>query len=190
MRRLTEIVLSTQAYNLSSAGSEEGRAQQIATFARAPMRSLTAEQLLFSVLEATGVEDVESTDPRVQRRLARQRFQLLRKFIQTFGDDEGEEVVDEGTIPQALLMLNGPLSNDAVRARPNHPLYKRLFAMTDVDDRIDTIYLRTLSRLPSKQERQVVKTLFKQNTKAKQQAQVYADVIWSLLNSSEFAYTH
>lgn len=190
MRRLTEIVLSTQAYGLSSAGPEEARAQQIAAFARAPMRSLTAEQLLFSVLEATGVEDIESSDPRVQRRLARQRFQLLRQFIQTFGDDEGQEVVDQGTIPQALLMLNGPLSNDAVRARPNHPLYKRLFAMTDVDDRIDTIYLRTLSRLPSKKERKVVKTLFKENTKAKQQAQVYADVIWALLNSSEFAYTH
>ncbi|MCA8924289.1 MAG: DUF1553 domain-containing protein [Planctomycetes bacterium] len=190
MRRLTEIVLSTEAYNLSSAGPEEGRAQAVASFARAPLRGLSAEQLFFSVYEATGIEDIETTNVRKQRALMRQRFALLRKFIQTFGDDEAEEVVDTGTIPQALMMLNGPLSNDAVRARPDHPLYSRLFAMTDVDDRIDTIYLRVLSRFPSKHERKVVKQLLKQNKTAKDQAQIYADVIWTLLNSSEFAFAH
>ncbi|MEZ6184582.1 MAG: DUF1553 domain-containing protein [Planctomycetota bacterium] len=190
MKRLTEIVLSTEAYQLGSAGDEEGRAQAVAVFARAPLRGLSAEQLFFSVMEATGIEDIQTTDVRKQRNLTRQRFQLLRQFIQTFGDDEAEEVVDQGTIPQALMLLNGPLSNDAVRARPDHPLYSRLFAMTDVDERIDTIYLRVLSRLPSKHERKTVQQLLQDNKKARDQAQIYADVIWALLNSSEFAYTH
>lgn len=192
MRRLCELILSTRAYQLSSAGPEEGREPQLALFARAPLRSLSAEQLFASVLSATGAEDVKTRDPKARARLERFKFNILRKFIQTFGDDEAEEVVEEGTIPQALLLLNGQLTNDAIRPRPNHPVYERLFQMKSHDERIETIYLRVLGRQPEASERQALRDLLGSDDArtAAAQAQVYADIYWALLNSSEFVLNH
>jgi hypothetical protein len=156
------------------------------------MRTLSAEQLFYSVLGATGVEDVRSRDVRTRVRLERMKVALLRKFLQTFGDDEAQEVVDEGTIPQALLLLNGPLTNDAVRPRPDHPLYQRLFQMKSVDERIETIYLRVLGRMPTEEERAALRTDLSSGDArtAAGMAQAYADIFWALLNSSEFAFNH
>lgn len=192
MRRLCELILSTRAYQLTSAGPEEGREPQLALFARSALRSLSAEQLFSSVLSATGAEDVKTRDPRARARLERFKFNVLRKFIQTFGDDEAEEVVEEGTIPQALLLLNGPLTNDAIRPRPGHPVYERLFKMKSHDERIETIYLRVLGRQPEAAERQALRDVLggADARTAAAQAQVYADIYWALLNSSEFVLNH
>jgi hypothetical protein len=190
LRRLVEVIVASRAYGLASHGPEETREQELALFARAPMRGLSAEQIFYSVLSATGVEDVR--DDAQRARLERQKFQMLRKFLQTFGDDEGEEKVDEGTIPQALLLLNGPLSNDAVRPRVGHPLYDRLFKMKSHDERIDAVWLRTLSRYPSDDERKAMRDLLASDEAktAAGQAQVWGDTMWALLNSAEFAFVH
>lgn len=192
MRRLVEIIVNSRAYGLSSAGPEEGKEDELTLFARAPIRSLTAEQLFYSVLEATGMEDIRTGNRRQKRRLERMKFFLLRKFVRTFSEDESDEEVDEGTIPQALMRLNGPLTNDAVRARPGHPVYDRLFRMRKLDSRINAIYLRVLSRFPTKAERKTLKKYLKTKRAryAAGQAQAYADVFWALLNSSEFNLNH
>lgn len=197
MRRLCEVILSTRAYQLSSSGpssasDDDLREAQLSLFARAPLRSLSAEQLFYSVLSATGAEDVRTNDRRARARLERLKLGLLRKFIQTFGDDEGEEVVEEGTIPQALLLLNGPLTNDAIRPRANHPVYERLFRMKSHDERIETIYLRVLGRMPTADERGALRDLLSSDDAraAAGQAQAYADIYWALLNSSEFTFNH
>lgn len=197
MRRLCEVILSTRAYQLSSGGpssssDDDLREAQLRLFARAPLRSLSAEQLFYSVLSATGAEDVRTSDRRARARLERLKLTMLRKFIQTFGDDEGEEVVEEGTIPQALLLLNGPLTNDAIRPRADHPVYGRLFRMKSHDERIETIYLRVLGRMPTAEERGNLRALLSSDDAraAAGQAQVYADIYWALLNSSEFSFNH
>lgn len=197
MRRLCEVILSTQAYQLSSGGpasasDQDLREAQLAVFARAPLRSLSAEQLFYSVLSATGAEDVRTGDRRQRIRLERLKLTMLRKFIQTFGDDEAQEVVDEGTIPQALLLLNGPLTNDAIRPRAGHPVYERLFRMKSHDERIETIYLRVLGRMPAPDERATLRELLSspEARPAGAQAQAYADIYWALLNSSEFSFNH
>jgi len=192
LRRLAEVIVSTRAYQLSSAGPAEGRGEELWLFARAPLRSLSAEQLFFSVLQATGTEEIRPTGLRQRRRLERMKFGLLRQFLQTFGDDEAAEVVDEGTIPQALMLLNGPLTNDAVRPRPGHPLYDRLFALRDTDARTELVYLRVLGREPSRRERRVVEKLVSSRVarSARGKARAWADVVWALLNSAEFSLNH
>lgn len=192
LRRLSEVILLTRAYQATSVGPEEGRDAELAQFARAPLRSLSAEQIFYSVLSATGVEDVRTSDRRARQRIERIKVQVLRKFLQTFGDDEAQEVVDEGTIPQALLLLNGPLSNDAVRPRPDHPVYERLFRMKSHDERIETVYLRVLGRQPEPAERQALRDALStpEGKTAAGQAQLFADIYWALLNSPEFVLNH
>jgi len=193
LQRLVSILIRTKAYHLSSRGEAEGRADSEELFARMPLRQLSAEQLFYSVAQATGIEDVGNGNRRVRRRLEQMKFRLLRQFVVTFGtEDEEGESVEEGTIPQALMRLNGSLTNDAVRPRPGHPVYDRLFRMTKLDQRINTIYLRVLSRLPSKTERKKVRGFLSkpENRQALRQATATADVIWALLNSAEFSLNH
>lgn len=189
MRRLVETIVSTRAYGLSSAGPLAVRDAQLEVFARAPLRRLGAEQLFYSVLEATGAADVRTGERRARLRLERRKNQLLRQFVTTFGDDEGEEVVEEGTIPQALMRFNGALTNEAVRPRPGHPVYDRLFRTASLDERIDTIYLRVLSRFPGEVERTKLRALLGPRPAA-ELAQAYADVFWALLNGAEFNFNH
>ncbi|MBL4849854.1 MAG: DUF1553 domain-containing protein [Planctomycetes bacterium] len=193
LRRLVSILIRTRAYQLSSRGKAEGRADSEELFARMPLRQLAAEQLFYSVVQATGIEDVGNGNRRVRRRLEQMKFRLLRQFVVTFGtEDEDGESVEEGTIPQALMRLNGPLTNNAVRPRPGHPVYDRLFRMDKVVDRIEMIYLRVLSRRPTAKERKkVLKFLsLPENRQALHQANATADVIWALLNSAEFSLNH
>lgn len=193
LQRLVSILVRTKAYHLSSRGEAEGRADSEELFARMPLRQLSAEQLFYSVAQATGIEDVGNGNRRVRRRLEQMKFRLLQQFVVTFGtEDEEGESVEEGTIPQALMRLNGRLTNDAVRPRPGHPVYDRLFRMNKLDQRINSIYLRVLSRLPSKTERKKVRSFLSQpeNRQALHQATATADVIWALLNSAEFSLNH
>lgn len=192
VRRLVEVIALTRAYQLASGGKEETRAAQLELLARMPLRQLSAEQLFFSVVEATGTGDTRTTDLRARARLEKTKLQLLRQFLQTFADDEAEEVVEEGTIPQALLMMNGPVSNDAIRPRPGHPLYDRLFALPELEQRVDLVWVRVLSRPPTPDERRAVRALLErpEAKTAAGQSQAWADVVWALLNSPEFCLNH
>ncbi len=193
MQRLIRLIVSTKAYARTSEGSEESKEQELELFARAPLRSLSAEQLFYSVLSATGVEEVRRGSRGAMRRLERMKYGLLRQFVRTFGtDDEEGETIDEGTIPEALMLLNGPLTNDAIRPRVGHPVYDRLFAMKDVDEQIKTIYVRVLGRTPTRSERNTVRKYFAatKGLGPTARAQAYADVFWALINSSEFNLIH
>jgi len=189
MRRLYTVIAGTRAYGLSSAGPADGRGAQVEAFARAALRPLSAEQLYDSVLEATGALGIRAGARGDLRRLQRRKLELLRQFVRTFGDDEGDEAVEEGTIPQALMRLNGPLTNEAVRPRPGHPVYDRLFRTPDLDQRIDGITLRTLGRYATDAERALLREQLAPRPAA-ELAEAYADVFWALLNSSEFNFNH
>jgi len=89
-------------------------------------------------------------------------------------------------LSQALHLANSPalqakLSCDKGRI-------KRLMAEKKTDGEItDELYLAAFARLPSEQERKVVaETLVE--IPSRQEA--WEDVLWSLLNSSEFVFQH
>ena len=72
---------------------------------------MEAEQLYDSLLIATDAEHaVQPTGPMRQK----QRDEWLQQFIIAFGTDENDETnTFNGTIPQALLMMNGQLIEKA-----------------------------------------------------------------------------
>ena len=70
-------------------------------------------------------------------------------------------------------------------------LLKSLSAPFFTDEqRLDTLFLSTLSRYPEPAEREVMlKTIAAAKTDAEKQ-QVLGDVLWALLNSAEFTFNH
>lgn len=106
-------------------------------------------------------------------------------FNLTFGYDPSiprNEVVT--TVPQALAMMNSPNLVSAMSA--NGPALRLVLAnYPDDSDAISYLYLQTLSRLPSDDELRWAK---RQIRNATSRASGYEDLLWALVNSTEFAY--
>jgi hypothetical protein len=80
------------------------------------------------------------------------RGQLRRHYAFVFDvDEESHPETFEGTVPQALLLQNGPLVSGASSLVPRGAL-EEVLALPDRAARVEALYLRTLSRRPSAAE--------------------------------------
>jgi hypothetical protein len=150
-------------------------------FARAELRPLSPEQLLRSVANATGLNSFIAG-----RAGARQRMrQVLRQFTFTFDNGEEDQVGEfNGTIPQALLLMNSAFVNRALES-PQAGVAQLLRRYRSTRERLQRLSLMVLSRLPDKGELALYERFIKASggdTKA------YHDLAWVLMNSSEFVF--
>jgi len=109
-------------------------------------------------------------------------------FNSTFGFDPAtptDEVM--ATIPQTLVLMNNPVFNGAVQARPGTVLGEILAAHPNDLMALDALYLRALSRHPTPQEAQVA---FRYLRAVGRRNEAFEDIFWCLINSAEFAGRH
>lgn len=116
VKRLIRWVAGSEAYNLTSRTNETNRkddpaAGQAPLFAHMYLKNFSAEQLYDSLIIATEAHKANRNDEAAET----QRRAWLNQFIQTFGTDENDESTTfNGTIPQALVMMNGDLIRSAL----------------------------------------------------------------------------
>ena len=112
----------------------------------------------------------------------------MQQFVQAFGTDENDESTTfDGTIPQALMMMNGELIQNALSDAKGTLLYDVLNDKTKPTEKVKQLYLATLSRPPSARE---IKTADKILAGAATPLEAYQDLYWALLNSNEFIMNH
>ena len=115
LKRLIRWITASEAYQLTSqAGSgnklDDPAAGSSALFSRMYAKQFTAEQLYDSLIIATDAHKANRDDAAAET----QRQAWLGQFIRTFGTDENDETTTfNGTIPQALVMMNGDLISSA-----------------------------------------------------------------------------
>ncbi|MEX0715840.1 MAG: DUF1549 domain-containing protein [Planctomycetaceae bacterium] len=106
------------------------------------------------------------------------------QFEQLFGFDPStpqDEVL--GTVPQALFLMNSPAVNNQIRATGNTPLATILRDNRDDEAALRAVYLRVLARAPSETE---TKACLDYVAEVGSRGEAFEDVMWSLVNSSEF----
>lgn len=229
LKHLIRTIARTELYQRAAAPAQAtgGAPADEALWPRYRLRPLPPSVLLDALIAATGL------DPVLERTLGERRerteAQLRRGFGFLFDVDEDAAADDdyEGTIPQALFLLNGAIgAAGASAAIPGNALAQVLAAPGDDASKIEALYLRTLSRRPAPAEvarwttflndpRDVTRTasapeaeqgkdrggkgqvdlppalkrrLEKRPGTAREQA--YEDLLWALLNSSEFFFNH
>ena len=171
---LREIAL-TKTYQRSSklsADAKEPPEQKY--FATAIERRLTTEQLLQSVIVATG------TDPKTADT-------LRPKYLKAFAN-QSREPEDEFTpsLKAALFVLHDDAVLGLLVSKAGN-LVERTAKLSDADA-ADALYLAVLSRKPSADERAAVaKVLAKHPDK---RAEAVGRVAWALLASMEFGVNH
>jgi hypothetical protein len=154
-------------------------------FSRFYLRQMDAEQLYESLLVATAADNTASYG---DRGVVRDRW--LRQFNTAFGtDDNAEATTFNGSIPQALTLMNGELVRRATGNQPGSML-DRVASDPKLEngEKIRYLYLAAYSRLPTRQELAISNELL-----AARHGNVGAalqDIWWTLLNTNEFILIH
>jgi hypothetical protein len=186
LKYLFEAIAGSKAYQLTSRG--KGAAP---LYSRQLLRGLTGEQLYDSLGVATGQPDNQGDDPFGFFRGNNARAEFLTKF----GQQGGKSTEHETSIIQALTLMNGTFVGNATNPSRSELLSAVLEApFFDEKSRIETIYLATVSRMPSEKEMEKAQSYIGRapvNDDAKKaHAEAIADVFWSLINSTEFVFNH
>ncbi|MCH2570646.1 MAG: DUF1549 and DUF1553 domain-containing protein [Planctomycetes bacterium] len=191
VKHLIRTITSTEAYHRSSViyrGNErdDPASGSAPSFSRMYVKQMTAEQLYRSLIIATqadqaGAKNNKDADAR--------RDRWLKQFVVTFGTDENDETTTfDGTIPQALMMMNGDLMQKAVGVDPGSLLVQILQENTSDAEKIRRLYLVALCRYPSLQELNGLKRVV--STTNSPRLIAFQDLFWALLNSNEFMLNH
>jgi hypothetical protein len=145
-KAVIEWICNSDAYNLSyvAATKDMSKPEYDAYFARMPLKAMSPE-VLFNSLETALKADM-AVDKEA-RKAARENW--MKKLVNNFGDDEGNEMTFNGTIVQALLMMNGKELNEEIK-RNDGTVHKAIAKYRGNDARIiEEIFLTALGRRPS-----------------------------------------
>jgi hypothetical protein len=190
IKKLCRWITASRAYQLSSLSGPKTKTgeKDDSLFSQMQLKPMTPEQLFDSLLTATMAHRTNSGDDSNRRRDA-----WLQQFLFAFANDEAEESTSfQGTIPQALMMMNGELMREALSGKPGSFLCDVIEqagrqGRSPETYMINSIYLAALSRYPSGKE---VAKAHEYLAAFPDSLQVLQDLFWALLNSNEFVLIH
>jgi len=191
VKHLLRTIANSTAYQLSARYDGEWKDQYSKYFARKFVRLLGAEELHDSLTLATGrAGSFKYNDTQVQMAM-----QLsgpsgggdLKYFMQTFGQSNRNNPPKllAGSALQPLVMMQSPVVNDRVLAQKDSRVQRLLDSYKEDSTVVDEMFLGTLNRPPSDQERTIALDAMKQNRVNGAQ-----NLQWALVNLTEFFYNY
>ena len=179
---LIRAITRTRAYQLSSRLTHPSQADGRG-FARMNVKGMTGEQLFDSLAVATGYQGQPNNNPYDPNNV---RLNFLRKFASA---EKRTEV--QMSILQALTLMNGKLIQDQTSLEHSDLLAAIVDApFLSTSSRLETLFLVTLARQPTDREREKFASYVDRGGAINDKSKAVADVMWALLNSSEFFLNH
>ena len=185
LRRLLRVIAATRAFALDSAAADDAADAAWDAF---PITRLRPEQLAGALTQAASAGTIGADSPLLSRLIA---AGAIGDFVAAHGDRGADEFAPAGTstIPQRLLLMNGDLVGKYVHEDFVN-LSGRIAAFAP-DDRgaVEAAYLAALTRRPTPAEAAHFASRLADARGNERRARV-ADLLWALLNSTEFSYNH
>jgi hypothetical protein len=194
LKRLIQVITASRPFLLASTHSEDGdggdpdRVEQLlkqgAVF---PLTRLRPEQVIGAMIQTGSIKTIDQNSHLVVRFL---RFISENNFVKEYGD-LGEDELQEhaGTLPQALLRMNGNFGGNILTASPFTASGRIVSSAGSDETCLDACFLVGLSRRPTFDEREQLLPLLK-DTKGDARKHVVEDIYWSMFNSPEFSWNH
>jgi hypothetical protein len=175
LKYLIKAICLSDAYQRSSKPSGDNKDDK-ALFSHMAVKVLSPEQLYDSLAQVTGA--ARGDNERVKGGKKGGRVGGREQFVTFFlaGAESTSPIDYEAGIPQALKLMNSPVANNpaAVRAITG--------PQAKPEEAIERIYLTALSRRPTAEEMKSL-TAYVGRVGANT---AYGDILWAVLNSSEF----
>ena len=186
LHRLIRVIAESATFQRDSEADFEITAEHDSNWMVFPLVRLRPDQVAGAVIQSTSLTTIDATAHIIQQ-LA--KFGQQNEFVKRYGDAGEDEFQARGeTVTQRLLMLNGEMIKERLQSGLNSPRY--LGALSpDVDKTIETVFLVTLTRRPTEQERAYFAARLDGLTGEAYSEQVQ-DLYWTLINSIEFVWNH
>jgi len=196
LKDLVRTICRSQVYQLS-AEPNDWNLNDRQNFSRFYPRRLAAEVLLDSIDQVTGSKTHFDGVPAATRAVQLPDSSFRSYFLTVFGRPESNSACEcerqsEANLAQGLHLINSPelhgkLSSNQGRAAQLAADTKR----TD-HDKVREIYLVALAREPSGDELAAVDQYVQKKRAANKgnPRPAYEDVLWALINTKEFLFTH
>ena len=186
LKYLIRGITSSVTYQRSSRKTHESQSEP-QQFARMSVQGLTGEQLFDSISVAVGhFESFQVPQPFVFNQAGPRA-----EFLELFGPDNNSPTERQTSILQALSMMNGQFTTSSTSLEQSSTLAAIAeFPLMKTADRIEAIYLATLTRKPNPDETERLTKYVESGGSSGNQKQALADVFWAILNSSEFLFNH
>ncbi|MEO2017695.1 MAG: DUF1549 domain-containing protein [Fuerstiella sp.] len=192
IKQLISWITNSTPYSLTSQFAEDNAvdnpsAGEMPLFSHMYIKSMQAEQLYDSLISATNAHKSGKGGWEAQES---QRRRWMQQFVAAFDTDENDEATTfNGTIPQALMMMNSELIEKAVNAERGSFLFETFSKPGKDAVKLQDLYLAALSRRPSRGEiGEAQRMISAYGPRGKVYA--YQDLFWALLNSNEFICVH
>ena len=191
MKKLIRDICASRTYQTAVAPNETNKDDE-QLFSHSRLRRLRADVLLDSISSVTGTTTRFNEAPEGLR--AVQLWEGERRagnyFLKTFGATHRETVNAsetrlEPTLAQALHLVNGNTIEGKLAQSTVIP--DMLKAKRSPGEIIDDLFIRTLTRKPTEEEKKKLLNLVASNAADRKP---YDDIFWALLNSTEFAFNH
>ena len=202
LQHLMRTILNSNAYQRSSETNDSNKDDDI-FYSHAYMKPLNAEQFFYSMLQATAFERLQKIKmdsnqkqggedrEGLLRELEGKKREHLRRFLFLLDNGEMEEIeAFNGTVPQALMMINGNMVNDSADYKRHGTFVNYVLDnWRDTSERVEFMYLTVLSRKPTSKEQTYFKRYLDRSLYTDKEL-AYEDLYWALLNSAEFSLNH
>lgn len=181
---LIRAICNSKAYQRTSKPLDNNAKDQ-KLFSHMYVKSLTPQQLYDSLVSVVGANPnrVRDKNKNKQNKTKRGPGAGRAQFVAFFRVDDNSAPTDyDAGIPQALRLMNSSEFNR------NAVLVDAAMRTPNAASIIETLCLGTLTRRPTDEEAKRFADYVGRNSADKRKA--YDDVLWVLLNSSEFALNH
>jgi hypothetical protein len=161
-----------------------GSSDQHLHFAAAYPTRLPSDSLWQSLVNVLGALGVDARPEKLGAKRPYQQGGFESLFKEEFGFDpslKADEV--EGSVTQALFMMNNPVLHQRMRVAGTNLLTRILKSYPQDDEALRILYLRTLARTPTDREVQKCRSYIAETGR---RIEAFEDILWSLLNSTEF----
>ena len=172
--------------SISAVDDSPTEAQEIA-WAVFPMTRLRPEQVAGALFQSSSLATL---GPQSHWFIRLTTYTGRNDFVRRYGDT-GEDEFDAhgGTIPQRLVLMNGDIVRDKIKA----DFFKTPSQIADIapDDRkaVETAFLVVLTRRPTPEEESHFVGRLSGTRKDDRKNRV-SDLFWALINTTEFSWNH
>jgi hypothetical protein len=185
---LRELAL-TKTYQRSSA-PPGGKPVSPDRFAAAAVKPLSPEQLAWSLMQATGLIEVErrALGAEVNEKALRAKLEgNVAAVVAAFAVPPGQPETFQATLDQALFLTNGARLRRWIAPTPGN-LTDRLARLPEPGAVAEELFLSVLTRLPTEDERQDVTVYLK--ARPTDRTAALEELVWALITSTEFRFNH